>query len=306
MDPLPTVEGLLDKLRSRGIALPHGPVRAGGFGDSPGLSQELLALIRSGRKRGGASLLWAHAYDADPVPEAGEIEIVVDHRNEPAAVTLITEVDIRAFDRVTAEFAAREGEGDGSLDHWREAHWGFFGRECRRIGREPALTMPVVCASFDVLHVIDDRPEAPLVLVPFRPEHTKELLRMWRESFEHGVGVVDPHSFEEQERYLMETVVPANEVRVAFEGGRMVGFVAAHAGKVDQLYVRKGQHRRRIGSRLLEWAKDQSGGSLSLFTFERNSVARAFYEKHGFHIVARGHEAGWNLPDLEYRWSRED
>jgi hypothetical protein len=55
-------------------------------------------------------------------------------------------------------------------------------------------------------------------------------------------------------------------------------------------------------SRLLEWAKHQSGGSLWLHTFERNAGARAFYERYGFTIVARGFEPTWKLDDLKYEW----
>ena len=83
MEPLPKVEDLTPKLRSHGIELPVGVTRVGAFGDSAALSEELLSLIRSGRKCAGASLLWAHEADADPVPSIGEIEIVVDHRNAP-------------------------------------------------------------------------------------------------------------------------------------------------------------------------------------------------------------------------------
>lgn len=130
----------------------------------------------------------------------------------------------------------------------------------------------------------------------------KELVRLWRESFEFGVGVADPHPLEEQEQHLMTVVVPNNAVRLAFFKGQMVGFVAATTTSISQLYVRKGFHRRGIGSRLLHWVKEQSNGSLWLYTFERNDGARAFYERHGFKIVARGHEPNWKLDDLRYEW----
>jgi uncharacterized protein YhfF len=124
------------------------------FGDSPELSEELIALIRSGAKRGAASLLWGHEADNEMVPQVGDIEVVVDHRREPVLVTRIVGVEVLAFIEVGAEFAAREGEGDGSLAHWRTAHWAFFSRECRRIGREPSEAMPVVCSSFEVLGMV--------------------------------------------------------------------------------------------------------------------------------------------------------
>ena len=156
MEPLPKVEDLAPKLRSYGIELPASAARVGAFGDSAALSEELLALIRSGRKRGGASLLWAHEADLDPVPSVGEIEIVVNHRNAPSLVTRITEVEVVPFNQVSAQFAAREGEGDASLEYWRCAHWAFFSRECQRIGRMPSETMPVVCSSFEVLNVVPE------------------------------------------------------------------------------------------------------------------------------------------------------
>ena len=91
---------------------------------------------------------------------AGDIEIVLDHHLEPALITRIIDVAVVPYCRVGAEYAAIEGEGDGSLDYWRKAHWAFFSRECRRLGREPADEMPVVCSVFEVLHVLP-RPAIP-------------------------------------------------------------------------------------------------------------------------------------------------
>jgi hypothetical protein len=39
-------------------------------------------------------------------------------------------------------------------------------------------------------------------IAEFRPGQTEELVLMWRESFEHGVGITDPHPLEEQRNYL--------------------------------------------------------------------------------------------------------
>jgi len=144
-----------------------------------------------------------------------------------------------------------------------------------------------------------------IVLEEFREEQARELVRMWRESFELGVGVRDPHPIEEQERYLLDVLVPTTAIRIATLEGKLAGFVAAKPLSVAQLYVKRGLHRRGIGTRLLEWAKEQSAGSLWLYTFARNSVAQRFYEKHGFRIVARGHEPNWKLDDVRYEWVRK-
>ena len=62
----------------------------------------------------------------------------------------------------------------------------------------------------------------------------------------------------------------------------------------------------RVGQKmkLLQWAKNRSDGTLWLFTFDANKGAQAFYEHHGFHIVARGFEPTWKLDDIRYQWSK--
>ena len=144
----------------------------------------------------------------------------------------------------------------------------------------------------------------PLAIVEFRIDLLAELLPMWRASFEEAVGITDPHPLEEQRDYFLREVVPRNSIRVAQLRGKMVGFVAASDASVAQLYVRVGYQRRGIGTLLLGWAKDQSSGSLWLYTFARNYKACSFYERSGFRAVARGFEPMWQLDDVKYEWSR--
>jgi uncharacterized protein YhfF len=147
-------ETVVAQLRALGVELPPGRVRVDGYGDTQALSDELLALIRSGKKRAGTGLIWSHEYEDDPVAEPGDIEIVVDHSGEPSIVTRVVSVAIIPYSEVTAEYAAIEGEGDGSLTYWRKAHWDFFSRECARIGRVPSEDMLVACCVFEVLNVL--------------------------------------------------------------------------------------------------------------------------------------------------------
>ena len=141
-------------------------------------------------------------------------------------------------------------------------------------------------------------------LTPLQHARADDLVRMWRASFEHGVGVSDPHSLAQQRRYLLTELLPKNVVRVAHSSGELVGFVAATRESITQLYVRVGHFGRGIGTMMLDWAKEQSDGSLWLYTYARNAAARRFYEARGFKAVAYGYEPIWQLEDVRYEWSR--
>jgi ribosomal protein S18 acetylase RimI-like enzyme len=145
-----------------------------------------------------------------------------------------------------------------------------------------------------------------VTLVPFEIERLDELITMWRACFEFGVGVIDPNLIAEQRQAFLDRVLPNNVVHMAMQGETLVGFVAASPGSVDQLHVRVGFHRQGIGMQLLDWAKAQSMGSLSLYTFARNTGAQAFYEHNGFVILERGFESTWQLDDIKYAWSAAD
>jgi ribosomal protein S18 acetylase RimI-like enzyme len=144
------------------------------------------------------------------------------------------------------------------------------------------------------------------LIVEYSPEYALELVQMWRGSFERAVGIVDPHPLEEQLRALKEKVVPQNRVRVVLERdtSAVIGFIASTSTMISLLYVHVDHQGKGIGSMLLNLAKQESGGSLRLFTFKSNIKAQQFYERQGFKIIGRGFEEMWQLEDVEYEWSR--
>ena len=114
------------------------------FDDNERSANQLAALVLAGRKRATAALLWSHEQENKPLPRPGDLSIVTDFAGTAVCVIKTSRVDIVRFDEVSEEFAATEGEGDGSLAYWRRAHEAFFGRECKR--------MPVVCERFEVVY----------------------------------------------------------------------------------------------------------------------------------------------------------
>lgn len=133
---------------------------AWGFGDSAAMADELGMLVRNGRKTATCSLLWEYETEGELLPEAGDFSIILDGQGRPLCIIETTEVAIRPYNTVDAAFAAAEGEGDLSLDYWRQGHWRYFDRICRLIGREPALDMPLVCERFEVRYAGRGQEEA--------------------------------------------------------------------------------------------------------------------------------------------------
>ncbi|MEZ5246092.1 MAG: ASCH domain-containing protein [Acidimicrobiales bacterium] len=121
------------------------------FDDNETDADELAELVLSGTKGATASLKWEYEGDATRAPMPGDLSIVTNWAGSPLCVIETTEVEITAFDEVTEEFAAAEGEGDRSLRHWRAVHERCFGRVCERLGREPSAEMEVVCERFRVV-----------------------------------------------------------------------------------------------------------------------------------------------------------
>ena len=122
------------------------------FGDSEGLARDLADLVLRGPKRATAGLLWDAELDATMMPVQGGYSLVTDHAGAPLLIIRTTRVEIRPYDKVDADFAAAEGEGDGSLKYWRDAHWAYFSRRCAALGRTPGNDMPVILERFALLY----------------------------------------------------------------------------------------------------------------------------------------------------------
>jgi len=121
------------------------------FGDSEEMASTLADLVLKGTKRATAGSLWSFEHEGKALPQPGDFSVVTNWTGSPLCVIETVRVDVVPFNEVTAEFAAVEGEGDGSLEFWRQEHASSFSRECARIGRIFNESMPVACERFRVV-----------------------------------------------------------------------------------------------------------------------------------------------------------
>jgi len=124
---------------------------AEGWGDGPAMADELGALIAQGTKTATCSAVWEWEAEGNPIPEPGLVTIVLDGRGDPLCIVETVEVSVRQYNEVDADFARAEGEGDLSLNYWREAHRNFFSRVLPKIGKEFSEDTPLVCERFRLI-----------------------------------------------------------------------------------------------------------------------------------------------------------
>jgi uncharacterized protein YhfF len=122
-----------------------------GFGGEADVADELAELVLAGRKRATTSLAIEFTSLSEPLPIVGDVSIILRGDGVPVAIIERTQVTTRPFDAVDEAFAAVEGEGDGSLAYWRQAHAEYFTGVCTRLGRHFDTQTPVICQVFRVV-----------------------------------------------------------------------------------------------------------------------------------------------------------
>lgn len=142
-----------DELIAGGVPLDLRRVESWCFGGDAALADDLLAQVIAGTKRATTGSTWALDAERAPYPMVGGHSIVTTFAGEPRVLLETTRVEILRFADVDAEFAAVEGEGDGSLAYWRRVHIDYFTQECAALGRTFTEDMPVVCERFKVVRV---------------------------------------------------------------------------------------------------------------------------------------------------------
>jgi uncharacterized protein YhfF len=124
------------------------------FCDSREDADACAKLVMAGVKRATAPSLWGFAHRGEAVPVVGALDIVTTWEGEACAVIRTTRVAVVPYDEVDAEFAAAEGEGDGSLEYWRRVHWDYYARELDGSMFAPSPRMPVLCQWFEVVYPV--------------------------------------------------------------------------------------------------------------------------------------------------------
>lgn len=121
------------------------------FGGNQKDADELAELVKSKVKRGTTSLYYWYEDEEEPLPLPGEYSIIVNWEGAAQCIIKTNKVTLIPFKDVTEELARIEGEGDKSLEHWRDVHIRFFTKELKDEVKQFTEDMIVVFEEFELV-----------------------------------------------------------------------------------------------------------------------------------------------------------
>jgi uncharacterized protein YhfF len=124
------------------------------FGDGPELAAKLAHLVARGVKRGTTGWVDATEREGSTIPHVGMVSLVTDGFGYPQCAIRTERVEYLRFADIGAEHAWAEGEGDRTLENWREGHLAYFHREAAQLGLTFTEEVQVFFEHFRVLAVL--------------------------------------------------------------------------------------------------------------------------------------------------------
>ncbi len=164
------------------------PYEAWAFGDDP---DKLAQLVLEGKKFGTASLYEAYVIEdaLDELPKIGDYSVILNANDEALCVIRDYDVYVRRFGDVSPFHAYSEGEGDRSLNYWRNVHQRFFEEELSEY-EDTDLTINsetrVICEKFCVEYVSGKELDDDLIYIEPTMELAGEIAAYKQEMLDAG------------------------------------------------------------------------------------------------------------------------
>ncbi len=121
------------------------------FGDTEDIANSCLELVLKGKKQATSHSLLGLQLRGEPLPKIGDLTIITDWEGQARCIIRTAKVTLKPYFKVGPADSRLEGEGDGSLEYWRESHRAYYSRELAPFGRVPSDSMIVVFEVFDCL-----------------------------------------------------------------------------------------------------------------------------------------------------------
>ena len=89
-------------------------------------ADDLAQLVLDGKKTATTSAYDLYDLAEEELPKEGSFDVILDEKDQAVCIIEVTKVSILPFNEVAEDHAAKEGEGDLSLNYWRRVHEELF------------------------------------------------------------------------------------------------------------------------------------------------------------------------------------
>jgi GNAT superfamily N-acetyltransferase len=137
-------------------------------------------------------------------------------------------------------------------------------------------------------------------------ENADAVADVWLQSFAAALPSVRLAHTETQVRsWIRDVVIAGAETWILDLAGQVVGMMSIADDDIDQLYLDPSWRGKGLGGLLVAHAKSLRPAGLRLWTFQVNTPAIRFYERHGFRETQRtdGSNNEEREPDVRMEWT---
>ena len=113
-----------------------GEYEAWAFGGAP---DKLAKLVLEGTKTATCSAYELYQVENEPIPQVGDYSVILDSKDNAVCIIQTTKIYIAPYSSCSKEHAYKEGEGDRSLEYWKDVHEEFFTDEMKSINKSFSL-----------------------------------------------------------------------------------------------------------------------------------------------------------------------
>lgn len=115
-------EAFLETLENK----PHEPIIEVSIAGNSEIADRLLYLFLSGKKTASSGLVKDYELAGDDLPRVGDYWMILNTLGKPKCIVKTVRVEFFKFCKVTEGVAKAEGEGDMSIEYWKNGHRKFF------------------------------------------------------------------------------------------------------------------------------------------------------------------------------------
>lgn len=121
------------------------------FCNTQDCANKLAELVLKKIKKGTTSLHYWYEKDREEIPREGEFSVITDWDGIAKCIIRNKKITLLPFREFSEELAYIEGEGDRSLEYWREVHLKYFSEELLKINLEFNEDMEIVFEEFETV-----------------------------------------------------------------------------------------------------------------------------------------------------------